>query len=273
MTISFSGDAFRAVSQRWAHVRGDRLAAAFQDASSLDAVMAFARVPGKATVLRALPVAKKAETLEDHFRYLQRASASEWYEQPLAEMWAAHLFKADIDDKTRAEVFFPVALEAALGSAVEAWLRGAKLAPCQEVQMGLKRADWVGYAERNPWRLAEERIVTVELKNDLTELDRLFAQLSEYRRYSTRTYVAVTPSFYLHYCWRHMEAPAVQCWDSKALETRLAPLGTGLLVVERAEVIVAREAKEVAPGERERRDVRNVIERQQSMQPQTGTTP
>lgn len=263
MTIDFYGNAFRLVSKRWAYVRADRLAAAFQDPGVLDAVIVFTEVPDlTSATLRTLPMKQKVTLIVDHFRYLQRTPTSKWHRHELAEIWAAHVYKAGVDEKVRAATFFPVQKEAALVDPVEAWMRADRLDPAREVPMGTKRADVVGYAKA--MLFAAERIATVELKNDMVALERVFAQFSEYRRHSTRMYLAVTPSFVLHYSWRNVESRGVSRWSSKALEERLQALGAGLLIVEGPDVIVAHEGKELSPADLQRQEVRAVIAQQRT---------
>jgi hypothetical protein len=123
-------------------------------------------------------------------------------------------------------------------------------------------ADLVGYRPGGVFR--SELIWAVELKNDLAQLDRAFAQLATYRMYSTRIYFACTPELAATCLTRHLQAKEVQRWDPLALEDKLKPLGCGLLLVEGNAVTVVRDADSLEPDDSRRQEVRAAMKRASS---------
>lgn len=233
---------------RWCYARGDRLLAASQDAEVLDRLIDSMKPPGQPMQLHGLALADKRTVIREQIEYFRKAFASKFKGVHAAEICAAQLHSTTLPGDLRTTLFGRVNVEAALKGPVSAWLlKQLKefLAPeptvVPEVPFGAHRADVVGFQRGNV--VTTERVVAVELKNTLDELERGFAQLSAYTEYATEVYLACSPDLAAQFAWRHVRAPNVTKWEHNLLETRLKKLECGLLLVEGDEVTVALKPK------------------------------
>ncbi|MGH9895316.1 MAG: hypothetical protein ACREA0_25705, partial [bacterium] len=73
---------------------------------------------------------------------------------------------------------------------VGAWIREKGLEPYVEVPLGTKRIDVVGYKKGNFF--VAERVIGVELKNDLVQMERGLDQMTTFAEFAHATYLACT---------------------------------------------------------------------------------
>lgn len=155
---------------------------------------------------------------------------SRWYDQAPAEVIAAAMVEAKLSAAERDAVLPKVRREADLAAPAVNWVRQRTKLVMEEVPMGTKRADVVGY--RPGGLLTSASIVTLELKNDLVQLNRGLDQMTSYRDYSTHVYLACTPRLAAEYLKHHANSRGVRRWEPDALQRKLEAFGFGLLLVE-----------------------------------------
>jgi hypothetical protein len=125
--------------------------------------------------------------------------------------------------------------EKALLAPVVAHYRAQGYEVYKEIRMARKRVDALCHRTKGGL-LRSEKLVAIELKNDLAEFDRGMDQLTTFAGYAHSTYLACTPAFAFDYLDAEASATGVLKWDPKALETKLARAGLGLLIVRNDEV-------------------------------------
>jgi len=265
-SVNFSdGTIWSPARYRWCYARGDRLNTASNDEAILSRLIDVMKPPGQPAQLHALDVEQKRCVVAEQIAHLRTASASKFRDINAAEVFAAHLHAATLPGNTRAEIFGRVNVESLLLPPVSAWLRAKELDVLSEVPLGANKADVVGYRNKTFW--VEEKLVAIELKNTLDELDRGFAQLSTYCDYAHEVYLACTPDLAAQFLWRHARAPNVMRWEPKLLDARLKALGCGLLLVEGAEVVAVLNGKTREPKKGPAGEARSAIARLTDAQP------
>lgn len=258
MDIDFSGGNFwPAHNYRFGYVRGDVLRALAREPSVVSALLELLQPPGRPVVLRELKDSERRKLIVEELQHLHSTSTSPWKNVPLVEIFAAHIHAARSKAAACANAFSPVAKEEVLRAPIQAWLREQRLDVLDEMYLGVKKADLVGY--RSPDSFLGEKVVAIELKNDLKQLDRGFAQLATYATYAHRTFLAATPDFLLQYLWQHVRSPNVRAWDSKALEAKLSAMNCGLLLVEGGSVTCILDATACEPTRERLREVRQAV--------------
>jgi hypothetical protein len=156
-----------------------------------DALVRAFEVPGKPAQLRRLSSKQKYDLIERQVEHLCSVPSSLWYQVEPAEILAAHfhlakgLLKAD-----RSFLFSAVQRESDLCQPVEAWLAEKGFEAHREVAMGSQRPDVVG-VRRGAWR--SDRVLAVELKNDIAQLKRGLDQMTTFSDYAHEVYLACTP--------------------------------------------------------------------------------
>jgi hypothetical protein len=131
----------------------------------LDALLDVLKVPGKPAQLRRYSHVEKFALIEEHIEHLRKIASSLWHRVEAPEILAAHLYIAKMSKKARAFLFSAVADEADLTDPVVAWVKEHGMQPHAQVSTGTKIPDVVGHRPGG-W-LSSDRIVAIELKNDL----------------------------------------------------------------------------------------------------------
>lgn len=229
---------------RYCYLRLGVLESLLKDERVLNALMETLEVPGKKTALAKLSATEKVAAIDRQIAHFQSTPTSIWYNVEAGEVLAASVWSSDLPDKIVLDAFGDVKAESDLCVPVLRWIASSDLQAYAEVPLGRYRVDVLGY--RRSGFFTSERIVSVELKNDLEQFKRALDQLATFRDYSTCVYLACTPSLAAQYLEKHADARNVRHWDPQALTRKLEPLGVGLLLVEREQVfeyIRPREAK------------------------------
>lgn len=246
-------------STRFCYARARLLREAEKREPVVDAVMTTLKAPVKAAQRKRMQVEDKVAVLGDHIPHLARVKNSEWSGSEREEIFAAGLFLSKASAGEKAKVFCPVKKEEDLRGPIRGWLEGQKLAVHDEVPMGTSRVDVVGYRPESLWHGAE-RVVAVELKNQLSQLKRGLDQMTNYSEYAHEVYLACTPALAASYLRGHFRAREVGQWDPNALERKLQKFGFGLLLVEEGEVFQARDSSVFRPDEPRLAELRGSIE-------------
>lgn len=244
-------------TERYCYARVRRLREAEKDPAVVDAVLTGLKAPLNAAARKRMTPAEKSAALEAHVGHLQSLKGSEWRKSPAGEIFAAAIHLSKAPAKAKAALFSPVKQEEALRKPIRAWLERANLVAHDEVPMGTSRVDVVGYQPKTFWKV--EHVVSVELKNQLSQLKRGLDQMTNYADYSHQVYLACTPALAASYLLQHFKAKEVGEWDPKALERKLEKFGIGLLLVEDETVYEVRSAKELSPAEKQLRELRGAI--------------
>lgn len=231
-------------ARRHCYARAERLRESISSAAVLDAIIKHLNVPRGGVSLPKLSVQAKQAAIVDHARYLSRTRTSHWHEMRPADIVAAAIAASKLAAKEKDWIFPKVKKESDLLAPVVGWLRERSESVHEEVPMGTKRADVVGYTPVNGWKLQfEPKIITVELKNQLQQLAQGLDQMTSYKECSTAVYLACTPRLAVDYLKKHATSRGVRRWEADALERKLAPFGIGLLLVEGEEVVEVHQAK------------------------------
>ena len=143
---------------------------------------------------------------------------------------AASIHRSLLPEKVVFNLFSDVKKEAALSKPVTDWYRTRGFQVAEEVPLGVCRADLVA-VHAGGWLSAKES-VAIELKNDVREFRRALDQMTTYRDYVHRVYLACTPWLAADYLLYHSEGVKVKHYDHDLLDRRLKELRLGLLLVE-----------------------------------------
>lgn len=104
-----------------------------------------------------------------------------------------------------------------------------------------------------------ERLVGVELKNDIVQFERALDQMTTFGQYTHAVYLACTPAMAAEYLDKHAEARGVHHWDSTVLRKKLESFGFGLLLVEGSTVYEVMKPTEKEPNGGKAREVLNAM--------------
>lgn len=216
--------------RRHAYARAPLLQQAIESSVVLDAAIKHLAVPHGAQPLSRLSTADKHAAILQHVEHLSRMPTSRWYGQTPAEIIAGSFVEAKMPASARDSIFPKARKEADLTAPAVNWVRHHSKIVREEVPMGTKRADVVGY--RPGGFFAAASVVTIELKNDINQLNRGLDQMTSYLDYSTLVYLACTPRLAAEYLKHHASAPGVRRWEPDALQRKLQKFGFGLLLIE-----------------------------------------
>lgn len=211
------------------YMRGALLIQVLSDPEALNAIMEAVDVPGKPAHLRRMSNAEKLAAIERQAEHLRRSDTSIWYGSSIPEIVAASLYRANLTKSARVELFHGRKTEGELKSPVAAWLKARGMVAFDEVPMGTKRPDVVGHASGG-W-FSSERVLAIELKNDVEQLKRGLDQMTTFGQYSHAVYLGCTPHMAAEYLNRHGSARNVTRWDARVLESKVKAFGFGLLLV------------------------------------------
>ena len=219
-------------SVRFAYLRLPVLRRAFEDDKILEMLLKELGITRnvKTVVLKAMARPEKVKLVSDHIDFLRSQSHSEWHRVEPPEVLAALIFDAVESHRYVSALFSNAKNEAALKAPVSAWLRAKDLHVFDEVQMGSRRADVIGYKKGGFFTSTE--VISVELKDDLKQLEKAWEQIQEYGDYSHKVYLGCTPFLAANYVSKHADGVKVKSWDARVLDRKLEQLGAGLLLVE-----------------------------------------
>jgi len=247
---------------RYCGLRLSKLRQLLSDASVLDVLVEKLQVPGEPKVLKRLTMQEKTACMETQIDHFRRSTTSVWYGVPTLEVLAASIWRAAEDrlftDKgvytkkvVRRQWFNGVSEEDDLRVPVGRWLRNSGYQPHMEIPLGSARVDVLGY--KHSTLSSSERLVAVELKNDLQQFKRALNQMSTFAEYANAVYMACTPDFVAEYLDHNEQSTGH--WDPDALERKLTGNGLGLLIIEKEMVYEVTKPLERTPSSGNRSNV------------------
>jgi hypothetical protein len=213
---------------RYCHLRLRRLKAAVKDPQILAALLRD--LGAGAADSTGASSARKRAAIERRIEALRRTEASPWHDVPAPEVLAALIFESKHLARGAVDELFTRARDVErVVAAVTAWLKGSGLAPVRNIAFGTGRVDLVGYRRG---LLSGPRVVAIQLKNDVSELEDVFDGLRTLAPYTNATYLACTPYLAAEYVAACAARSNVRRWDGEALRRKLQAAGAGLLLVE-----------------------------------------
>ena len=231
----------------YCYLGGAVLREAIQDPKVLDGLLDQLEVPGKLATLRALSSKEKLQAIERQIEHFRKMRTSIWFGVPVAEVLAASIYRSRLGNRlVLDDLFADARREEDLLDPVASWLEGQGLIAYSEVPMGRGRVDLIGYGKKGLFR--SDRVVAVELKNELDQLKRGLDQMTTFADYAHVVYLAVTPALGAEFLDSHAEGRGVQRWDPDVLNRKLETFGFGLLLVEDQDVneVVEPQERDVA---------------------------
>jgi hypothetical protein len=190
----------------------------------MDALIAYLEVPGKPAHLKKLPEEEKGAAIKRQVEHLIVEPTSRWFKSEPSEVLAAACFALDLPAKIIGAAFSQAKKEADLTPAVGALLRRSGYIPHAEVPLGTKCIDVVGRKG--------DRVVGVEIKNELSQLTRALDQMTTFGDYLHSVSLACTPALIAEYLHKHARARTVGRWEADVLYRRLKEVHFGLVIVE-----------------------------------------
>jgi len=229
----------------YCYVRVSLLRKAQTDSRVLDALLEVLDTPGKSlAALKKLRPDEKLKLIEQQIDHFRRMESSRWYGVEPPTVFAASIYRSFLPNKVRNEFFFGVPKESTLLQPVAQWLRSAGYNVYAEIPLGTKRVDVLGHKKG---LLFGNKLVAVELKNDLKELGRALDQMTTFQQYAQLTYLACPPALAAEYLEKHADGRGVKHYDSTVFKKKLETFGFGLLLVEGNQVSEIMKPKETAP--------------------------
>lgn len=219
--------------ERYCYLRDEQLRALVTNERVLDALIYQLNVAGKSSTLKKLSNEEKLMAVVNEINHQIATPTSIWHKVPVHEVLAANVFEAEkLPTTLVANAFSSAKLEEDLLGPAIRWLKDQGYDDVYtEVPMGTKRADVVGY-KKGRW-FSSEVLVSVELKNEASQLKRALDQLVVFREYSHFVYLACTPFVAAEEVQRHANAKGVKHWDPYVFNSKLESTGFGLLLVEK----------------------------------------
>lgn len=147
----------------------------------------------------------------------------------LPEIVVAALWRSKMARRSLSAIFHGVKSESDLAAPVVAWIKRSGLKAYSEIPMGTKRPDLAGHKPGGFF--TNDRLIAVELKNNVEQLKRGLDQMTTYGQYAHAVHLACTPAMAIDYLDRHASARNVKLWDSRVLDAKLKEFGFGLLLV------------------------------------------
>jgi len=232
---------------RYCYLRVRVLKELLKDRKILDALLDALEVPEESlTALTKHDAAEKLRLIEKQIEHFRAMKTSPWYQVPAPEVLAASIFNSTLSDKiVFKQIFCDVSREDALASPVANWLTSHSFEPYAEVSLGTKQIDVIGY-KKGFWGLVE-RLIGIELKNEISQLQRGLDQMTTYCEYAHSVYLACTPALAAEYLDCYMSARNVEHWDSAVLRRTLESFGYGLLLVEGQTVYEVQKPRKCKP--------------------------
>lgn len=244
-------------NKRHCYVRVPLLRKAEADPRILDALLDQLEMPGKSlAALKKLGLDEKLRLIEkqiDHFRSME---TSIWYKVSAPEVFAASIYRSRLPDKVKNEFFFNVKKESELLSPVAQWLSSHGYDAYAEIPLGVKRVDVLGHKKGF---LSGNRLISVELKNEIGQFERALDQMTTFREYTNLTYLACSPAMATDYLDRHAGARGVKHWDSNVFRKKLESFRFGLLLVEGNNVTEIAKPDEADPQDAKLKEVLNAL--------------
>jgi hypothetical protein len=232
-------------SARFCYMQRAVLEALLADEAIIDELLEELEVPGKR--LERLPKPEKIAAIQAQVEHFRNSKTSFWRSIDPNEILAAAIFRVVSEKKRLAAVLYSgVKRESDLLGPVSKWLATKGLDVYPEVPMGRKRIDVLGYKKGG--FLSPPRLIGLELKNDLVQLQRGLDQMTTFSDYVQSVYLACTPYLAASYLLKHSDSRNVSQWDGDVLNRKLRSFGFGLLLVQGQDVHQVVEPRQVDVG-------------------------
>jgi hypothetical protein len=235
---------------RFCYLRVRILRELLKDSRILDALLHVLNVPGKSqAALEKFDAKEKLGLIEAQIKHYRRTKTSCWFGIEAPDVLAASIWRSRLSNKlVFKEIFCGVSRENALAEPVARWLADQGFQPYGEIPMGTKRIDVLGH--KKVLLGLSEQLVGVELKNDVSQLQRGLDQMTTFGEYAHAIYLACTPALAAEYLDRHSEGGNVHHWDATVFDRKLEEFGFGLLLVEGQDVYEVIKPRERKPDSR-----------------------
>jgi hypothetical protein len=218
---------------RFCFLRVRLLKELIKDYRILDALLQTLQVPGKSlAALKKLDEREKINLIEAQIEHFRGSKTSLWYGIDAPEVLAASIWRSAPLSNTIVlkEIFRDVIRENELAAPVAKWLAARNYDPYGEIPMGTKRIDVLGH--KKVLFGLREQLIGIELKNEVSQLQRGLDQMTTFGEYAHGIYLACTPALAAEYLDRHSSGRNVHHWDPKVFHRKLKSFGFGLLLVE-----------------------------------------
>jgi len=227
--MDFSRDDFDVGEERWCYAESDVLEELIEESRVLDELLIQLGVPGKASTLRRLSDDDKWDSIEQQIESFSETKTSIWYKVEPAEILSASIFRSKLPLKIKTLLFPRAKKECDLFEPVASWLEDDGYQIHDEIPMGRKRIDVLGFKKVF---FVKNKLLGIELKNQISQLARGVDQMTTFSQYCHHVYLACTPWMAAEYLAHHAAGRGVKHWDSDFLDNKLMHLGFGLLLVE-----------------------------------------
>jgi hypothetical protein len=235
-------------NRRYCYLRHEQLSKLIEDNRVLDALTYQLNVPSKSTTsLKNLSHLEKLKAIINEVHHQSSSQTSQWYNVLEAEVLVANILKAEkLSNAFITHSFNAVELESVLTEPTVHWLKNQGFEVFVEVSMGTKIADVLGYKKGGIF--TSEFVISIELKNDRSQMNRALNQLAEFSDYSHQVYLGCTPYCAAEEVHHHARAPGVRTWDGQVLDRKLERHGYGFLLLEGKEVFIHLASKTLKPN-------------------------
>jgi hypothetical protein len=239
---------------RYCYLRIRALKELIKDTKILDALLELLQVPGKSlAALKKLNEQEKLRLIEAQIDHFRGTKTSCWFGVPAPEVLAASIWRCKLSDKlVFKQIFNGANREEDLAFPVADWLSAQGFDVYGEIPMGTKRIDVLGY--KKGFLGFGERLIGIELKNDIAQFQRGLDQMTTFREYAHAIYLACTPALAADYLDHHAEARNVHHWDKAVFHKKLKDFGFGLLLIEGETVYEVMKPVEHEPDTRKVKD-------------------
>jgi len=248
---------------RFCYLRADSLEEAVGDSRVLDGLMQGLKVPGKEVHLKRMDIEEKQEVITQTVEHHIESRTSLWHEQKPLEVLAAVLWRSTVPVTLKKKLWGSRGKEADLLMPISRWLREENWDTYAEVVMGPRRIDVVAHKGHKGLLslFFEEKVVGIELKNNLQQFTRGLDQMTTFAGYVNRIYLACTPWMAASYLEKHASAPGVKRWDADVFEEKLERADLGLILVDGEDVEIVREPEEQDVSEKRLEELHDALKR------------
>jgi hypothetical protein len=224
----------------WCYSPPEALRRALDNPKVVDALLLRCGAVGRPEVLKKMDVEDKLDTISTALTAQKRMKGM-FHGVDELEQLAFHMFGLDIPVTVKNAIWPKVKQEADLLKPVSKYFEGDGFEVYKEIPMGKARVDLL--ARKKAGWFSAERLIGVELKNDLVQLKRGLDQMTTFADYTHQIYLACTPALAVEYLNSHVTGRGVKTWDGDVLDEKLKRAGIGLLLVRGTEVVEVIEAE------------------------------
>lgn len=216
--------------RRYNYLKHNNLEKLLEDKTTIVALAQRLEIPNQASI-KSKDLNDLRSAIDQQIEIYRKTENSFWFGNENNEILAAAIW-ASMGNSKRWSNFHDVGegKESKLKGPVAHWLEKNGLHYKYEVPLLTKRVDVIGHFNYKDIK----KVVSIELKNDLNQLERGLDQLFTYQEYSNSVYLAITPFVAAEYQSKY--STAKKRHTPGALESKLLKANIGLLLVEGEEV-------------------------------------